>query len=96
MDIGSTSGVGGAGRIDGPQHVGKTRPPASTAHAGSADRLDISNTAKITSDVLRLPPVRAERVEEVRKLIQSGRFDTDARLGDALDKFLVENEDALE
>ncbi len=96
MDIGSTSGVGGAGRIDGPQNVGKIRPPSAMAHAAGADKVDISITAKITSDTLALPAVRAEKVEEMKKLIQSGRFETDARMDAALDRFLSENRDALD
>jgi len=96
MDIGSTSGVGGAGRIDGPQNVGKIRPPAAMAQASGTDKVDISITAKVTSDVLALPAVRSEKVEEMKKLIQSGRFDTPARMDAALDRFLAENRDALD
>ncbi|HLF92731.1 MAG TPA: flagellar biosynthesis anti-sigma factor FlgM [Planctomycetota bacterium] len=96
MDIGSTSGVGGAGRVEGPQNVGKIRPPASLSQAGPADQVDISSTGKITSDALALPAVRTEKVEEMKKLIQSGRFDTEARLEAALDGFLAENRDALD
>jgi anti-sigma28 factor (negative regulator of flagellin synthesis) len=42
---------------------------------------------------MSLPQVRSERVAEVRKLIESGRFDTDTRLEGALKKFMVENSD---
>ena len=38
MDVANTSGVGGAGRIDGPQNVGKIKPPASQDPAGSTDK----------------------------------------------------------
>ena len=95
MDIGKTEGVGGAGRIEGPHKLGKSTPPASTpSHA--ADKVEFSPQAKITSDALALPSVRADRVAETRNLIQSGRFDTDARLGQALERFLAENGDALD
>lgn len=96
MNIGNTEGVGGAGRIDGPQKIGRILPPASLAHAAAADKLELSAHGKITSDALALPSVRAERVEEVRKLIQTGRFDTDARLGLALDRFAAEQRDILD
>jgi hypothetical protein len=96
MDIGNASGVGGAGRIEGPQNVGKIKPPISPASSGSTDKVDLSAHAKIASDALSLPAVRAERVDEIKKLIQSGRFDTDARLDAALDGFLAENRDALD
>ena len=95
MDVANTSGVGGAGRIDGPQNVGKIKPSASQAPAGSTDKVELSAHAKITSDALSLPSIRADRVEEIKKQIQSGRFETDARLDAALDAFLAENRDAL-
>jgi hypothetical protein len=96
MDIGRTEGVGGAGRIDGLQKIGKVTPPASADPSNAADRVEFSPHAKITSDALALPSIRADRVSEIKNLIQSGRFDTEARLGQALDRFLLENPDALE
>jgi hypothetical protein len=44
---------------------------------------------------LALPSIRADRVAEIKNLIQSGRFDTEARMGQALDRFLLENPDAM-
>ena len=70
--------------------------PAPKGHAAPADHVNLSAHAKIASDALALPPVRAERIEEMKKLIQSGQFDTDARLESALDGFLAENRDILE
>ena len=96
MDVGSTSGVGGAGRVDGPQHVGPVKPSATSVPSAAADKVQLSPQAKIASDALALPAVRAERVDEIKKLIESGRFDTDARLESALDGFLAENPDLLE
>jgi len=96
MDIGKTDGVGGAGRIDGPQRIGKIMPAAAKAISAASDKLDISNHAKITSATLALPSVRAERIQEVRDLLKSGRFDTEARLNQALDRFVAENRDALD
>lgn len=96
MDLGNMSGVGGAGRIEGPQPAARIKPPASPALSPSSDQVSISPHARITSDALSLPAIRADRVEEVRNLIQAGRFENDARLGAALDGFLAENPDALD
>jgi anti-sigma28 factor (negative regulator of flagellin synthesis) len=93
MNIGSTDGVGGPGRIDGPNKIAKTSPPAATSGTSSADKVDLSQKAGMISKALSLPGVRAERVAEVRKLIEAGRFDTDARLEGALDRFLIDNPD---
>ncbi len=94
MDIGRTEGVGGPGRIEGPQKNQRITPSA-PASSSPADRVEITDQARLVSEALALPEVRAERVAEVRKLIQSGRFETDARLEGALQKFLEENRDLL-
>src|SRR5207245_1505656 len=94
MDVGGASGVGGAGRIEGARNIDKPKPPASIAQP-AADKVELSNHAKIISDALSLPSVRADKIDEVKKLIQSGQFDTDARLDAALDRFLAENRDAI-
>ena len=90
MDIGNTHGIGGAGRIEGPQKPQRALPPAYTQAAGRTDKVDISERAHIASEVLGLPDVRMERVEQVRRLIESGRFDTMDRLQGALDRFVAE------
>jgi flagellar biosynthesis anti-sigma factor FlgM len=94
MDIGRTEGVGGPGRIEGSQRISKADSTA-PASSSPADKVEISEQARLVSEALSLPPVRAERVEEIRKLIQSGLYETDARLEGALQKFLEENRDVL-
>ena len=96
MDIGRTEGVGGPGRVEGPQKISKVTPPSGPSGSAPLDQVDISARAHLTSEALALPAVRAERVQEVKKLIESGRFETDARLQGALDRFLSENPDAVE
>lgn len=95
MDIGRTEGVGGPGRIEGLHPLSKVRPPV-PASPPPADRVEISEEARLVSEALCLPAVRSERVEEIRHLIRSGRFETDARLEGALQRFLEENRDVLE
>ncbi len=96
MDIGRAEGVGGPGRIEGAPRAARTTPPAHAPGAAPADRVDISPSAHLVSEALSLPPVRADRVEEVRRLLAAGRFETDARLEGALDRFLAENLDIQE
>jgi len=95
MDIGRTEGVGGPGGVGETRPVSKVIPPVPSSLLPT-DRVEISETARLISEALSLPAVRAERVEEVRRLIQSGRFETEARLEGALRKFLEENRDVLE
>ncbi len=96
MDISRTDGVGGPGRIEGPQKISKVQPPPAPDRAVPSDKVEISDSARLVSEALSLPAVREDRVEEMRKLIESGRFDTPERLEGALDKFLRENPDLLE
>ena len=93
MDIGRTDGIGGPGRIDGPNKIARTTPSAAASKSSGADKVDLSHKAGMISKALGLPAVRTERVAEIKKLIESGRFDTDARLEGALDRFLVDNPD---
>ena len=93
MDIGKTDGVGGPGRVDGPNKITRITPPVTPSGASAADKVDLSQKAAMVSKALSLPDVRAERMAEIKQLIESGRFDTDARLQGALDRFMVENSD---
>ena len=93
MDIGRTDGITGPGRIDGPTPPSRITPKDLSNVSPPGDRLEISETAHLMSEVLSLPEVRMEKVEEIRTLIESGRFDTDARLRGAVDRFLDENRD---
>ena len=95
MDIGKTDGVGGPGRIDGPNRITRIKMSAAAAAsvASKADKLALSEKASMVSKAMSLPPMRTERMAEIKKLIATGRFETDARLEGALQKFYMENGD---
>ncbi len=93
MDIGRTDGVGGPGRIEGPNPISRITPSQTPSGPASPDQVQLSDKAAMISKALALPEVRADRVAEVRQQIESGRFDTDARLEGALARFLAENPD---
>ena len=91
MDIGKTDGVGGPGRIDGPNKISRVAPSVTPSGASRADKVDLSLKAAMISKAMSLPQVRAERVTEIKKLIEAGRFETDNRLEWAINRFLTEN-----
>ncbi len=93
MDIGRTEGVGGPGRIDGTPRIPKPAPSA--PGPAPADRVELSRSSRLVSEALGLPPLRQERIEEVRRLLASGELGSDARLQGAVDRFLDENPDLL-
>jgi anti-sigma28 factor (negative regulator of flagellin synthesis) len=91
MDIGKTDGIGGPGRIGGPNKIQRVTPSITPSGMKSADKVDLSQKAAMVSKAMSLPSVRTERVAEIKKLIESGRFETDNRLEWALNRFLTEN-----
>lgn len=95
MDIGKTDGVGGPGRIHGPNKISRITSSTAPSVASSADKIQLSRKAEMVAKALSMPQVRMERVADVKKLIESGRFDTDTRLEGALKKFVAENPDLL-
>jgi len=95
MDIGKTNGVGGPGRIHGPNKISRVTPSSIPSGASSADKVVLSQKAGMVSKALAMPQMRMERIAEVKKMIESGRFDTDTRLERTLKKFVAENPDLL-
>jgi anti-sigma28 factor (negative regulator of flagellin synthesis) len=93
MDIGRTDGVGGPGRIDGPNKIQRSMPSAAPSGAKSADKVSLSLKASMVSKAMSLPAARSERVAEIKMLIESGKFETDNRLEWAINRFLIENSD---
>jgi len=91
MDIGKTDGVGGPGRIDGPNKISRVTSSNISSGSSKADKVDLSHKAAMISKAMSLPAVRAERVSEIKKLIESGKFETDTRLEWAINRFLTEN-----
>lgn len=73
--------------VSGPHRVAAT--PATTS-LGETDQLDISPTADLVSRALETPAIRADRVSEIRSAIESGKYETDAKLSMALDRLLDE------
>ena len=90
MEIGRTEGVQGPGNVQGPKRVSQV---PSTSPVERTDRLEISDAARLISELTSMPRLRQDRIEAVRKLIEAGQFETQARLEGALEGFLGENPD---
>jgi negative regulator of flagellin synthesis FlgM len=86
----------GAGGTQGPQPI-YPRLAAFTVEAGQAaqaqaprDRVEISPIGRMLDDVARLPEIRHEKVEQIRREIASGIYETPEKLEVALDRLLDE------
>jgi anti-sigma28 factor (negative regulator of flagellin synthesis) len=96
MGVGAIDGASGSDRVEGPSRIRRTAPVTPPEGAAAAsDRVEISDQARLLSDLRTMPEIRGERVEELRRQIETGRFDTEERLGGAVEGFLSDNSDLL-
>ena len=94
MDIGRTEGVGGPDRIEGNKRPPKTES-SSSGSLPPTDKVEISERARLISELTAMPASRAEKIEQMRQIVESGEYETDERLEGAIDNFLRENDDLL-
>jgi negative regulator of flagellin synthesis FlgM len=90
MEIHGLNGAGGAQPI-------YPRLAAYTVEAGSSasvsaprDHVEISSLGQMLDGIHRMPEIRHERVEEIRRQIAEGVYETPEKLEIALDRFLDE------
>ena len=88
--------VHGAGGMQGPQPI-YPRLAAFSVESGPAihasaprDQVEISALGQMLDGISQLPDIREERVEEIRRQIASGTYDTPEKLEIALDRLMDE------
>jgi negative regulator of flagellin synthesis FlgM len=89
MEVHGTRGSRGVTRVDGRT----TQVPAKAALSAATparDRVEISNHSRLLEALSRVPEIRAERVDELRRIIESGDFETPERIEGAVVKILEE------
>jgi len=86
----------GAGGAQGPQPIYPRLAAFSvdagqTVHAGTPrDQVEISPLGQMLDGISQLPEIRQERVEEIRRQIAAGAYETPEKLEVALDRLLEE------
>jgi negative regulator of flagellin synthesis FlgM len=86
--------VYGPAHLHGPQSIGaphmvrNTRPTAPPASAAPTDSVEISEAARRASEMQSADGVRWDRVESIRRQIAEGTYETEQKLGIALDRLL--------
>jgi negative regulator of flagellin synthesis FlgM len=86
----------GAGGTQGPQPIYPRLAAFSvdagqTVHAGAPrDHVEISPLGQMLDGISQLPEIRHERVEEIRRQIAAGSYETPEKLELALDRLLDE------
>lgn len=88
--------VYGAGGPQGPQPIyprlaAWSVDPGQTVQAGAPrDQVEISPLGQMLDGISRLPEIRHEKVEEIRRQIAAGVYETPEKLEVALDRLIDE------
>ena len=90
MKIGGTSDVNGPQRIYPRQGKGAEPGPAPRQPAPPSDRVEISDAARLSEALSRIPDIRLDKVAAARQLIAAGQMDTPQRMDAAIDRLLNE------
>ena len=88
MQIHGPTSVHGPQPINAPHRVKTAEPPCEAGRVNQTDQLDISPEADMVSRVRDMPDVRGDRVAEIRQAIQNGTYETEEKMGMALDRLL--------
>ena len=89
MQIYGTTNLSGAQPIKTNQ-AASTAQPQNTTSIDTVDQLDISSEAQMLSDVHQIPDVRADKVAEIRSQIESGQYETEYKLEQAVVRLMDE------
>ena len=89
MEIQGPGGVSGPDRAE-PQRVPVTGSDPSVDVRTVSDRVEISEEAKLLEKLSQIPDMRTERIDESRKLIESGEYETEERIRVAVERLLEE------
>lgn len=87
--MGEISGVGPL--PGGPGEVARKAgrgAPVSSKPAGKTDSVEISSAAQYNAALGKVPEVRSERIEEIRRQIKAGAYLTDENISKAVDGLL--------
>ena len=86
----------GPAHLHGPQSIGpphgprSTQPPARPGSEPIHDELQISDAARLTEQARQAPEIRHARVQEIRRQIAEGSYETSHKLDVALERLLDE------
>jgi negative regulator of flagellin synthesis FlgM len=90
MQIHGTAQVHSPQPVSAPHRLPTSQPTTSSRDAAPVDQLDISPEADLVSRVREIPDIRSDRVAELREAIQSGNYETEAKLNLAVDRLFDE------
>ena len=87
MEIRGPEGLGGARDIQPPRRAGKQGGREGASRSGS-DQVEISNLGRFKGIVAAAPPIRVDRVAEIRQKIRKGGYPPQDLVDKAFDNML--------
>jgi len=89
MEIHGPGGISGPNRID-LHRVNPHRPAEVDASKQARDRAEISEEARLLAKLAEVPDIRIDKINELRELIASGRYETAERIQKTVERILDE------
>jgi negative regulator of flagellin synthesis FlgM len=90
MQIYGPSYLHGPQAISAPHSNHTSRAGESSGSAPIQDEVQISSQGELMAKMSDIPDIRHDKVQSLRAAIADGSYDTDAKLGAALDRLLDE------
>ncbi len=90
MQVNGPSHVHNSQAISGPHNARAAQPQPTSTTAAPSDELQISDAARLIDSARELPDIRQDRVAEIRSAIANGTYETQERLGGAVEQLLNE------
>ena len=90
MEIYGASRLSSAQPIYGPHRTGDVERVHNSEGLHGADQVEISAEAELISRVHEAPDIRADRVEEIRRQIAAGIYETGDKMNVAIGRLLDE------
>lgn len=88
--------IGGTNGVNGPQHIypklTEQGPAKAAGRTPEGDRVELSDAARLSAAIARIPDVRTDKVAAARELMAAGQLDTPEVMDIALDRLI---EDAM-
>ena len=89
MDVQGPGGISGPNRI-APQRVSSGLAEKTDLSQSITDRAEISEAAQLLNKLAEVPEIRMEKIEGLKELITTGRYETKEKVERAVEKLMEE------
>ena len=90
MQIYGPAHLHGPQSVNSPHNARHAQPSRTPPVSGTSDQLEISDAARLASQMSEIPEMRMDRVAQIKASIADGSYETDDKLNVALERLLDE------